>query len=69
MTVKHRNRNPQGQQQRLSERLSAHQAAMREDRRQWRSGLAQQLGRINFGLAQFFQRGFFGRLKWLVTGR
>lgn len=69
MAVKHRNRNPQGQQQRLSDRLSAHQAAMREDRRQWRSGLARQLGVINFGLAQFFQRGVFGRLKWLVIGR
>ena len=64
-----RSRNPKGQQSPLSKSLTAHQAAMREDRRQWRSGLARQLGVINFGLAQFFQRGFFGRLKWLVTGR
>lgn len=69
MAVKHRNRNPQGQLQPLSERLSAHQALMREERRQWRSNLARQLGLINYGLAQFFQRGIFGRFKWLVTGR
>lgn len=69
MAVKHRNRNPQGQQQRLTARLSAHQAAMRADRMAWRSGLARELGAIKFGLAQFFGRGFFGRLKWTVTGR
>lgn len=69
MAVKHRNRNPKGQLQPLSERLSAHQAAMREDRRQGRAGLSRQIGVINFGLQNFFRRGFFGRLKWLVTGR
>jgi len=67
MAVKHRS--PQGQLKPLSKRLSAHRLAMREDRQQWRSGVARQIGIINFGLAQFFQRGFFGRLKWLVLGR
>jgi hypothetical protein len=68
MAVK-RSRNPKGQLAPLSKSLSAHQAAMRQDRAEWRSGLARQIGVINFGLAQFFGRGFFGRLKWLVTGR
>ena len=68
MAVKRR-RNPQGQQAPLTRALTAHQAAMRKDRMEWRGGLAQALGKINFGLAQFFTRGFFGRLKWLVTGR
>lgn len=67
MAVKHRN--SQGQIRPLSKRLSAHQQAMRQDRIEWRSGLARQIGIINHGLAQFFQRGFFGRLKWFVLGR
>lgn len=67
MAVKHRN--SQGQLAPLSKRLSAHQQAMRQERIQWRSGLAQAIGAINFGLQQFFGRGFFGRMKWLLTGR
>lgn len=67
--AKARSRNPQGQQPALSRSLTAHQKAMREDRQNWRSGLAREIGGIKFGLAQFFGRGFFGRVKWLLTGR
>lgn len=67
--AKSRSRNAQGQQPALTRSLTAHQAAMRKDRQEWRSGLARHIGTINHGLAQFFGRGFFGRVKWLVTGR
>lgn len=76
MAIKHRypgvgarHRNSQGQMAPLSKRLSAHQAAMREERMQWRSNLARHIGVINGTLASFFRRGFFGRLKWLVVGK
>jgi hypothetical protein len=68
MAVK-RARNPQGQQTKLSRSLTAIQKAQRQERIQHRSGTARAIGMINFGLQQFFGRGFFGRLKWLVTGR
>ena len=68
MAIKRR-RNPKGQLQPLSARLSAHQAAMRQDRREWRSGLAMRMGSISFVLQRFLTRGFFGRLKWLLVGR
>ena len=68
MAVKRR-RNPKGQLTPLSRSLTAMQKAQRQERIHHRSGTARAIGAINWGLQQFFGRGFFGRVKWLVTGR
>jgi len=68
MAVKRR-RNPKGQQPKLSRTLTAIQKAQRQERIQHRSSTARAIGFINFGLQQFFGRGFFGRFKWLLTSR
>lgn len=75
MAVKHRSfsrhqiRN--GQLAPLGERMSEIHQVRREERMSRRAvrSFAIELGTIRGGLAQFFGRGFFGRLKWMVTGR
>lgn len=68
MAIKRR-RNPKGQLTPLSRSLTAIQKQQRQDRINHRSSTARAIGFINFGLQQFFGRGFFGRLKWLLLGR
>ena len=68
MAVKRR-RNPKGQTTPLSRSLTAIQKAQRQERINHRSSVARSIGFINFGLQQFFGRGFFGRMKWLLLGR
>lgn len=64
-----RQRHSNGQLLPLRERRTEAQMAGRKEKMQYRSNIARAIGVINFGLQQFFQRGFFGRMKWLVTGR
>jgi hypothetical protein len=62
-------RHSNGQLLPLRERRTETQMAKRSERAEYRSNIAKQIGIINFGLAQFFRRGVFGRFKWLLTGR
>lgn len=68
MAVKRR-RHANGQVKPLSRSLTAIQKEQRQQRILHRSSTAKAIGVIGFGLQQFFNRGFFGRVKWLVTGR
>jgi hypothetical protein len=53
----------------LSQRRTKAQMAKRDEKAQYRSNIARAIGTINFGLQQFFGRGFFGRLRWLFLGK
>lgn len=64
-----RQRHGNGQLLPLKKRRTGAQMAHRNERAEYRSNIAKAIGRINFGLQSFFQRGFFGRMKWLLTGR
>ena len=75
MAVKHatysRHRTHHGQLTPLRERMSELTQVRREERMSRRAvkSLAMELGVIRCGLAQFFGRGFFDRLKWMLVGR
>ncbi len=62
----------EGQLVPLKQRTSPHQQEKRSERNEYRSNLAKQHA-ITRGAAvtvlQTLQRGFFGRLKWLLLGR
>lgn len=75
MAVKHRmhsrHHTHNGQLAPLGDRMSEIHQVRREERMSRRAvqSLARELGVVRFGLQQFFGRGFFGRLKWMVVGR
>lgn len=64
-----RQRHGNGQLLPLKQRRTKAQMAQRDEKAQYRNNIAKSIGRINFGLQSFFGRGFFGRMKWLITGR
>jgi hypothetical protein len=67
-----RKTNATGQLRPLEDRMSKGQRVRREDRKEFRRSVAQQAG-ITRGIAlatlSVVNRGFFGRLKWLLVGR
>lgn len=55
----------------LGERMSSAAQIRREERmtRKTINSFAAELGRIKGGLAFFFAKSLWGRLKWIATGR
>lgn len=62
---------PNGRLVALGDRMSELMQIRREERMSRRAvrSFAIELGTVRGALVQFFSRGIFGRLKWLVIGR
>lgn len=62
-------RHANGQLLPLRQRRTEAQMEKRNEKAQYRNSIARSIGMMNFGLNSFFNRGFLGRLKWLLTGK